>query len=313
MKKTLVAAAMAALMATPAFSDSAESETLLETSMSAKLAEYAQAQSFVSASMLYQLLETNENTVVIGVLDPGKGAEPISGSHTLWRYDYSSPSKRFQDSSKTMQIDTEAMTSILGQFGASEDSTIVVYAQGDLHDAFRLYWQIKMLGHSDVRYLDGGLDAWVAAGYPTGDRNVASDAAEYKAQNVNTIQLATYEMVRNAVDNPDWVILDVRTAEEYAGTSSYFPGATRAGVIPSSQWVEWTNAQNEDGSLKSLKELEDTYGKIVRGKKVIVYCHTGVRAAHTAMMLSEALGADDVHVYDGSWTEWSHLDSAQDH
>ena len=311
MKKTLIAAVMGAMMTTSVFSDSTAADNLPMVNESVKFADYAQSGQFVSAATLDQLLKESEDTIVIGVLDPKNQAEPIAGSHTLWRPDFSSAGETFEDIGQSMRNRPEEMAGLLGQLGTSEHSTIVVYARKDLHDAFRLYWQIKMLGHKDVRYLDGGLDVWVAAGLPTGPVNALPEKTDYTAQHVNTAQLATYEMVQNAVSNPDWVILDVRTAEEHAGAFTY-PGAKEAGVIPNSQWIEWTEAQNEDGTLKPLKELEDTYGKVIGGKKVIVYCHTGVRAAHTAMVLSEVLGADDVHVYDGSWVEWSHLNSAQD-
>jgi len=48
---------------------------------------------------------------------------------------------------------------------------------------------------------------------------------------------------------------------------------------------------------------------------IIVYCHSGVRAADTTFILTQLLGYENVKKYDGSWTEWSHfndLPTAQD-
>lgn len=39
--------------------------------------------------------------------------------------------------------------------------------------------------------------------------------------------------------------------------------------------------------------------------RVVVYCHSGVRSAHTTLVLRELLGHPHVTNNDGSWTEWS--------
>ncbi len=41
-------------------------------------------------------------------------------------------------------------------------------------------------------------------------------------------------------------------------------------------------------------------------KKIIAYCQSGARSAHTLYVLKEILGFEYVWNYDGSWIEWSH-------
>ena len=41
---------------------------------------------------------------------------------------------------------------------------------------------------------------------------------------------------------------------------------------------------------------------------IILYCHSGVRSAHTTFVLTQLLGYKNVKNYDGSWTEWSHFE-----
>ena len=169
----------------------------------------------------------------------------------------------------------------------------------------RLYWLIKLLGHEDVRYLDGDLNAWTGAGLPTGNANPAVEATEYKAPGSTEDNLATFEMVVNATVDPEWVIIDTRGLGEHDGSQTV-SGAFGPGAIPSSQFLEWTNALNEDTTLKSAEEIKAIYGDLVKGKKVISYCQSGVRSAHTTLVLKEVLGAEAVFNYDGSWIEWSH-------
>ena len=41
----------------------------------------------------------------------------------------------------------------------------------------RLWWMLDDLGHGRVRVLDGGLPAWLAAGFPTTDRRTGTSSA----------------------------------------------------------------------------------------------------------------------------------------
>ena len=60
--------------------------------------------------------------------------------------------------------------------------------------------------------------------------------------------------------------------------------------------------------MKSLQELERIYSrlKITKDEPILVYCHSGVRSAHTTFVLTQLLGYENVKNYDGSWTEWSY-------
>ncbi|MCV5263294.1 hypothetical protein OFC55_37100, partial [Escherichia coli] len=83
------------------------------------------------------LMDGDKDVVGIGALNPIKPDSPISGSYTMWRNDYSAPEDAYDFGG--MSNSTEEMETILGSFGATTDSTIVVYAAGSHHDAARLY------------------------------------------------------------------------------------------------------------------------------------------------------------------------------
>lgn len=279
--------------------------TVDATQQADKFSGYAHPEHFISPQQLKTLMDSQSNVVVIGALNPMKPDAPISGSYTLWRNDYSADKAEYGFDG--MRNNVEEMSQILGEFGATAESTIVVYAAGSHHDAARLYWQIEGLGHQDVRYLDGGLNAWMGAGLPTGDVAKKVSGVTYQAPNPQqeTQALATLDMVIAAKNNPDWVIIDTRGSEEFAGTTTV-GGAFGPGTIPSSVHINWTEALNKDTTLKTAQELQAIYGDLIKGKKVIAYCQSGVRSAHTTMVLAEILGAQEVYNYDGSWIEYSH-------
>ncbi len=284
---------------------SAQAVSVDTSEQMSKFGQYAHAEHFISAEQLKQMMDSDKDVVVIGALNPLKPDSPISGSFTMWRNDYSAKNGAYDFGG--MRNTTEEMEEILSNYGATADSTIVVYAANSHHDAARLYWQIKNLGHQDVRYLDGGLNAWIGAGYETGKANAQVARADYKAPNAaqEASTLATLDMVIEAQNSDDWVIIDTRGTDEFDGSATK-KGAFGPGSIPGSVHINWTQSVNADTTLKSAEELKALYGDVIKGKKVIAFCQSGVRSAHTTMVLTEALGAEEVYNYDGSWIEYSH-------
>lgn len=92
------------------------------------------------------------------------------------------------------------------------------------------------------------------------------------------------------------VLLDVRSAGEFAGEAGY-PCDTRHGHIPGARHVDV-------GELSSL-DAEGIRARVgaPAGVEVIAYCHSGGRSA-TAVQLLRAAGYE-ARNYVGSWHEWS--------
>ena len=86
-------------------------------------------------------------------------------------------------------------------------------------------------------------------------------------------------------------------------------GASRGGHIPNSILLDWGHAVDFKATkkFKSYKDLLDLYQSkgITKEKEIYIYCHSGVRSAHTTFVLTELLGFKNVKNYDGSWIEWS--------
>ena len=53
---------------------------------------------------------------------------------------------------------------LMRRLGVRSDSAVAVYDASDGVPAARAWWDIRYFGHHDVRVLDGGYAAWVAAG-----------------------------------------------------------------------------------------------------------------------------------------------------
>ena len=91
-------------------------------------------------------------------------------------------------------------------------------------------------------------------------------------------------------------------------------GARKAGHIPGSVNIDWAKAVYYNGSKKfrPLEELRTIYAGLPEDKEhpIVVYCHAGVRSAHTSFVLTQLMGYNRVYNYDGSWLEWSASEGA---
>lgn len=199
------------------------------------------------------------------------------------------------------------MQKVLSQLGISPDDTVILYDDtGDLNAA-RLYWELKKLGHDKVALLNGGSVAWVLeqrkmTQHPEPYRKTAYPLPEKDRTDALT---ADKQDVLQAIKDPNTLLLDVRSKEEYVGD----PRDPRSGHIPTALHFEWINAidlqhkfmeKNRDTLLKQLAMI----GVKDRQQPIILYCHTGHRAARMFATLTH-LGFTHVKVYDGSMQEWS--------
>jgi len=273
-----------------------------ESAQGKKIAAYHNPEVFITPYQLNKLMTTDEDVLVIGVLNPTNADTPIAGSFSCWRGSYSAKDGVYEFGG--MACTVSEMEDNLSKYGAKQDTVIVIYAAGQHHDATRLWWQIKNLGHKDVRVLDGGLNAWLGAGYATSATEPTRPATTYKASNPSSANLASLDDVIAALDDPNTVIIDTRGPKEESGEET-LKGAFGPGKIEGAVHINWTSAVNEDTTLKTKEELEAIYGSL-RGKNIITYCQSGVRSAHTLVVLTEILGFENVKNYDGSWLEYSY-------
>jgi len=232
--------------------------------------------------------------------------EHIVGALNIWRTDIEDSSYPYSGimASKT-QIE-----SLFGQLGITTDDTLIVYDDNGLCEASRLWWILQNYDFKNIKLLHGGISEWKSNNGQVTTEIPKVNTAIFKLNKDPKMQYyVSKEQVSDAL-NSNVVILDTRTSEEFSGKRQK-KGATKAGRIPNSIHIDWAEAINYNGNkhLKSLKELEIIYSElnIKKNDSIIVYCHSGVRSAHTTFVLTQLLGYKHVKNYDGSWTEWSYF------
>lgn len=185
---------------------------------------------------------------------------------------------------------------VLREAGLRNDVVAVVYGARPEYDPGRIVWSLRYYGHADVRYLDGGYAAWVAAEGALETDAPNTEPTEYTIVGVDENLRVAGDWVLSQLgdapyDMPAIQLVDARSDGEYA-----------SGHIPTARSVDWV--RNLDvGFLRPETELEALYDGMDPTQTTVTYCVSGRRGAFAWLTLT-ALGYDDVRLYDGSWNEW---------
>jgi thiosulfate/3-mercaptopyruvate sulfurtransferase len=221
---------------------------------------------------------------------------------------------QLQDNVRRDLIERSALEKLLGESGISNDTTIVLYGDNNNWFAAYAFWQLKYNEHKDVRLINGGRKKWIEEKRPLTTETARVTPATYRISGTdNSIRTLRDEVFAVLEGKKRGQLVDVRSVDEFTGKILAPPGlsetAQRAGHIPGAANIPWAQAANEDGTFKSIAELQKLYGAkgITGNDEVIAYCRIGERSSHTWFVLKYLLGYNNVRNYDGSWTEWGNL------
>lgn len=198
------------------------------------------------------------------------------------------------------------MQEYLQQRGLDIKSNIIIYDDGEMVNAARMFWTLEVYGLSKVKVLDKGYKYWRSKKLPSSQKTPDIKPSKYVAR-INHKRLASKFTTQLAVYNKNKVVVDARSLSAYKGKESV---AKRFGHIASAINVPFNHniVQNTKyAGLKSIKELKGLYSNIPNDKKVIIYCKIGLVSTTNYFALRE-LGYD-VANYDASWREWGNDDS----
>ena len=190
---------------------------------------------------------------------------------------------------------------LMGRLGISSADAVVCYdAHWGLASA-RLVWALHRYGHGSVSVLNGGWDRWQEERLPaaTGPRTEAArpqGATAFEAR-LNADVSADYDWLQSHGTRDDVVLMDTRAQAEF--DQGHLPGAVRWDWFDAVPVASWECSRDSE----ELRSEWATLG-ILPSREIVTYCRSGMRAAHTYMVLRQA-GFPRVRLYDGSWQDWS--------
>jgi thiosulfate/3-mercaptopyruvate sulfurtransferase len=195
----------------------------------------------------------------------------------------------------------------IGKLGIETGKYVVVYDTLGLFSAARLWWMLRHFGHDRVAVLDGGMLAWRQAGGPVEAGIVTPLPVNFEPGATRNL-LALWPDVLEA-SQAGRQILDARTPGRWAGTEGEAAAGARAGHIPNSRNLCWSEILHaETRALLPAADLRRRFeaAGLSLDHPVELSCGSGMTACILALGLF-SIGHENWRVYDGSWEEWSQM------
>ncbi|MEO7391082.1 MAG: sulfurtransferase [Ramlibacter sp.] len=192
----------------------------------------------------------------------------------------------------------------LSGVGFSNDMQAVVYDRNNATYCGRLWWMLKWAGHDAVAVLDGGLQAWQAAGGETTDQEEPSHFQSNFELGPALRTLAASSDVMRGLGKPGQTVLDARATPRFKGEVE--PIDPVAGHIPGALNRPFGQNIEADGKFKPAAQLRAEFDQLLDGRdpaSVVHHCGSGVSAIPNVLAM-EIAGYGPVALYAGSWSEW---------
>ena len=198
----------------------------------------------------------------------------------------------------------ERFATWLSSVGFANDMQAVVYDRNGANYCGRLWWMLQWAGHAAVAVLDGGLQAWQAAG---GEVTGREEASRFQSNFVLGEPLATLvvtDTVLAHLGDAGQTVIDARAAPRYRGEVE--PLDPVAGHIPGALNRPFAQNLGADGRFKPAAQLREEFDALLAGRdpaSVVHQCGSGVSAVPNLLAMRIA-GYAPTGLYAGSWSEW---------
>ena len=215
----------------------------------------------------------------------------------------------------------EQLTACMKHFGITEDTTVILYGANATNSAVtRVAFAMLYAGVDHVKVLNGGYEAWVAAGYEA-ETTVNMPVSTEEDFGVKIPEHPEYIMsiedVKDNLENNDkFNLVSIRSYDEFIGKVSGYDYITMCGEPEGAIWGKDTDdgTYAVDGKMVDVSVLkgfiEENGGSY--DNELSFYCGTGWRATIPFLLAYED-GKEDISLYDGGWWQWTvkHTEDAE--
>lgn len=196
----------------------------------------------------------------------------------------------------------EQFGTLLGRLGIDLANLVVVYDDANGAHAARLWFMLRWLGHDRVKVLSGGIKTWLEAGYPTTSEVTRPMPCTFTGHLRPELLWDADTLWREAQAGRARVV-DARERARFLG--EHEPIDKIAGRIPGAISRPFGENLDASGRFLPAEQLAARYADLhpAPDSEVVVYCGSGVTAAHNLLAMAEA-GIEGVKLYGGSWSDW---------
>ncbi|MGC4021470.1 MAG: sulfurtransferase [Cyclobacteriaceae bacterium] len=227
-------------------------------------------------------------------------AEHIPGAQYLWT------GVLAPDSPMGAMNEPDAKTAkeVVEGLGISNDSHVIIYfVRNEVSPAARIFLTFENLGMKGrVSMLDGGMEAWKKAGFPTTKDVAQVKKGKFKPASLGYLVDKNY--VQKNLNSTSAVIVDARAKRFYDGEPT---GNPRDGHIAGAKNIPYQDMVDQNNFFKPVDQLQSYFTSAVdsKDKEVVTYCFIG-QTASVVYFAGRILGYN-MKLYDGSMQEWSRI------
>ncbi|MDW5442936.1 sulfurtransferase [Polaromonas sp. SM01] len=192
----------------------------------------------------------------------------------------------------------------LSSVGFTNDMQAVVYDRNGANYCGRLWWMLKWAGHEAVAVLDGGLQAWQAAGGAVANGEEPSHFQSTFFLGVEQARLVAAPSIVSQLGRPGQTLIDARAPARFRGEVE--PLDPVAGHIPGALNRPFSQNLGADGKFKPAAQLKAEFETLLGGRdpaSVVHHCGSGVSAVPNLLAM-EIAGLGRAALYAGSWSDW---------
>ncbi|KQO24687.1 3-mercaptopyruvate sulfurtransferase [Acidovorax sp. Leaf76] len=192
----------------------------------------------------------------------------------------------------------------LSGVGFANPMQAVVYDRQGANYCGRLWWMLKWAGHDAVAVLDGGLQAWQAAGGAVASGEEPAHFQSNFELGEPLRRLATADEVLAGLGSPAQNVIDARAGARFRGEVE--PLDPVAGHIPGALNRPFAENIGADGRFKPAATLRAEFDTLLAGRDpatVVHQCGSGVSAVPNLLAM-EVAGLGPTALFAGSWSEW---------
>ena len=197
----------------------------------------------------------------------------------------------------------ERLDSVLESKGVSDDSRIVlVHADEYFSPTGRAALVLAYAGFEGrTSVLDGGLEAWKAAGQPLSTEEPAPRTGRLTLT-LHPELVVDADFVAGHLHQAGIAIIDARSRNFYDGAETR---QGRNGHIPGAGSLFFGEVIGDSLRFKDVGTLKGLFAEagVKPGDRVVAYCHIGQQAS--LIWLAARLAGFDAALYDGSFQDWA--------
>ncbi len=195
--------------------------------------------------------------------------------------------------------------------GLMQQSHVIIYDNCPTFPSARVWFMFRYFGFDRVQVINGGLNAWEAAGGAVtfGAAEESHSRGDFTTNDpIETDGVLSVHSMKRLVQKPTSKrrrqIIDARPEDRFYGRIAEPRGGLASGHMPGAMNIPFNNLIDPDtGMIKSKEELVVIFAELDAEKQIVTTCGSGVTACLLLLGLA-VIGRKDVAIYDGSWTEW---------